>query len=123
MADIHVIFPKGKEAIVKNDGEFMFSGERVTWCFYTDDPEVQQVEIEFEGNEKACFFPGGSYGPYSYKKGVSKGRAEIYGYVPDYPGENAPVIAKYTVRGLGSDGTPVDEMLTVVDPVIITPKP
>jgi hypothetical protein len=123
MADIHVIFPKDQKAIVRNDGEVMTSGEMVTWSFHSDDPDLQIVEVEFSDKTAHNFFPERPEA-YRFSKAMANGRADFYGHVPAYPGRSSTVIAKYTVRGLRADGsTPVDPDRTVVDPVIITPKP
>ncbi len=118
MGDIHVIYPAGGAPIVRNDGEVMASDQRVTWCFHTDDPAVQEVEVEFKNQAEHPFFAP-HVPPHRYRTRVGNGCADFYGRVPKYPGATSTVIAKYTVRGLDRAGSRVFE----VDPVIITPKP
>ena len=124
MADINVIFPKGSKAIVRNDGEVLSSGALVTWCFHTDDSRIEFVEVEFADPKEHQFFLEAREHPHRFVKRVANGRADFYGHVPAYTGRTSTVIAKYTVRGLGGDQkTAVDGEMTVLDPVLITPRP
>lgn len=117
VADINVIFPKKGNACVIHEADVLPRGAIVTWCFHSDNPKIETVEVEFD-DPSATFFPNAP-NPTKFSKKLEHGEADFYGHVPNYGRLSNPMIAKYTVRGLDKKGKEIVSQ----DPVIVTPQP
>ncbi len=118
MADINVVFPEKKgDVFVVHEADVLPRGAIVTWCFHSDNPKIETVEVEFD-DAAAAFFPTAPV-PRKFSKKLQNGEADFYGHVPNYGPLSNPMIAKYTVRGLDKKGN----VVVSHDPVIVTPQP
>lgn len=119
MPDIHVIFPKTGEPVVRQPVELATRGEPITWLIYSTNPQVRSIEVEFHDRD-AKFFSN-TRTTRKRRVAVTGGQADFYGHVPPYGRLSEPKIAKYTIRAFNAvkGGRKIAE----IDPVIITPKP
>jgi hypothetical protein len=119
MSEIHVVYPKEGDPIVCQPAQVASRREPITWRFYSDNPEVQSVTVEFADAE---FFQG-TPTPMSLHRPLSSGQADFYGHVPVYGALSSPKIAKYSIRAYADPAGKSEIQDLFIDPVIITPQP
>ena len=105
MAEIHVVFQKGKPAFVLEDPEAVMQNEVLNWHFHTAHTPVRRVRISFD-SKKATFFPrAGRKATNSIKREVVHGQT-IWGKAPHYFKKGPPRSRadKYTIEAFDAKG-------------------
>ena len=122
MAEIHVLFQKGKPAFVLEDPEAVMQGEILNWHFHTADTPVRRVRIRFD-KRSAKFFPGrGKKATNKITRDVLNGQT-IWGKAPHYFKKGPPRSRpdKYTIEAFDGRGAKLNWATN--DPTIRTDGP
>ena len=119
MPEIHIIYPKEGDPIVCQPAQVAARCEPITWCIYSDNPDVQSVRVEF-ANE--AFFANTDT-PTSHFEPLENGQVDFYGHVPEYQTLSSPKIAKYSIHAYRDQFGKNENLDLLIDPVIFTPQP
>ena len=122
MAEIHVVFQKGKPAFVLEDPEAVLQNEVLNWHFHTANTPVRRVRISFD-RKSATFFPrAGRKAVNSLERDVVHGQT-IWGKAPRYFKKGRPRSRsdKYTIEAFDGRGDQLDWATN--DPTIRTDGP
>jgi hypothetical protein len=119
MPEIHVVYPNQGDPIVCQPAQVAARCEPITWCIYSDNPDVQSVRVEFANED----FFAGTPTPKGRLVPLVNGQADFYGHVPGYGSLSSPRIAKYSIHAYKDPSGMNENLDLLIDPVIITPQP